>query len=401
MDNYYIIIFFSFLVVLSYLYAYLNKLTKIPSVIFLVATGVLVRYVASSYIDSVINLDSYIEILGVIGLIMIVLEASLDLEIKKENRPIIRHAFFSSISLFMLPCMIIGYIFVEYYEVSIRTALIYAIPLSIVSSTILVPSIEALSKQKKEFLIYESSFADIIGVVVFNMVLANESVTVGLFTGFAVDLVVCILISLVASVGLMYLLARTKNGAKFFLTFSVLILLYSVGKKLHMPSLLLIVIFGIYLKNFEKIRGLKFFKWIKTDSEIVSKMTDNLHMMTQETSFLIRTFFFILFGFSMNLEYLANWDVAIIGGIITAILILTRLFILKQIRSSDLFPALFLFPRGLITVLLFYKIPEEFKIPNFQDGILYFVIIISNIIMTVALMLDKDTRQDFEQNKHL
>ena len=50
-------------------------------------------------------------------------------------------------------------------------ALMLTIPLSILSSAIILPSIEDLNEKKKEFMIYESTFSDIIGIVAFYAVL--------------------------------------------------------------------------------------------------------------------------------------------------------------------------------------------------------------------------------------
>ena len=50
-------------------------------------------------------------------------------------------------------------------------ALVYALPLSIMSSAIIIPSVANLSNYKKEFLIYESTFSDILGIMVFYMII--------------------------------------------------------------------------------------------------------------------------------------------------------------------------------------------------------------------------------------
>ena len=52
-------------------------------------------------------------------------------------------------------------------------------------------------------------------------------------------------------------------------------------------------------------------------------------------------------------------------------------------------PQLFIAPRGLITVLLFYAIPAEAQIATFEPGILLFVIIGTSLIMTWAMIKDK------------
>ena len=57
--------------------------------------------------------------------------------------------------------------------------------------------------------------------------------------------------------------------------------------------------------------------------------------------------------------------------------------------GSDIIPQLFIAPRGLITVLLFYAIPAEAQIATFEPGILLFVIIGTSLLMTAAMIYDK------------
>ena len=44
-------------------------------------------------------------------------------------------------------------------------SVIYSIPLSIISSAVAIPSAASLLKHQKEFVIYESTFSDILGVI--------------------------------------------------------------------------------------------------------------------------------------------------------------------------------------------------------------------------------------------
>ena len=71
-------------------------------------------------------------------------------------------------------------------------------------------------------------------------------------------------------------------------------------------------------------------------------------------------------------------------------------------RVSNVSPELFLAPRGLITILLFYAIPDSItkSYPEF-NGVLLFVILSSCIIMTWSLVrekkkLERQEEEDFE-----
>lgn len=43
-------------------------------------------------------------------------------------------------------------------------------------------------------------------------------------------------------------------------------------------------------------------------------------------------------------------------------------------------------PRGLITVLLFYNIPDDFHVAEFESGIVLFIIIFSSILMALGMI---------------
>jgi hypothetical protein len=177
---------------------------------------------------------------------------------------------------------------------------------------------------------------------------------------------------------------RIQHHIKFFLIISLLVLVYSVGKTMNLSALILILVFGIAINNHGLyIRG-KLTRFLRVD-KIQSELMQ-LKMITGESAFLIRTFFFIIFGYSMHLEVLMNTNVLLIGTCIMAIILVVRLFYLPFISRSNLFPAAFIAPRGLVTVLLFYNIPAQFAIPEFGAGILFFVILVSLIIMMLALM---------------
>lgn len=56
---------------------------------------------------------------------------------------------------------------------------------------------------------------------------------------------------------------------------------------------------------------------------------------------------------------------------------------------TNLFPESFFIPRGLITIVLFYKIPDSLKLSSFNDGILFFIILTTSIIMALGMIFYK------------
>lgn len=377
------------IVILSYLFSVLNRLTRIPSVLLLLGTGMLLRY-ASNLMGVGFQIPPGVtEILGTVGLIMIVLEAGLDLEVTREKLPLIRSSFFSALVIFIISALGVAAILLWWLpETDFIHCLVYAITLSVVSSSIVLPSVHHLSHEKKEFLIYEASFSDVLGIMAFNFFTAGQVITLQAATWFVGSIPVALVLSVGVCFGLMLLLVKNRVNVRFFLVFAVLIVIYVGGKSMHLPSLLTILMFGLVVNNWELVRW-KPLKNYFSDGE-VNGMATFLKSITAESAFLIRTFFFIIFGFGIELNFLQNPDVLRLGSAIVLALLVMRFIYLRIVHKYDLLPELFYIPRGLITVLLFYKIPEWQRIDTFDEGVLFFVILTTTVIMMLGALIYRD-----------
>jgi hypothetical protein len=69
--------------------------------------------------------------------------------------------------------------------------------------------------------------------------------------------------------------------------------------------------------------------------------------------------------------------------------------VFKILKIKNIHPEVFLAPRGLITILLFYAIPVVNQNDNFDPGVLLFIIISSSLAMTFSLVGAKK-RQNLE-----
>ncbi|MBL7739421.1 MAG: cation:proton antiporter [Chitinophagaceae bacterium] len=375
------------LVVLSYLFSIISRYIRVPSVLLLLFAGIGFRVLADLYSVNIYFSQQLIEILGVVGLIMIVLEAGLDLKLGRDKLKVIRNSFFSALVIFALSTALLTYILNFWLNEPVDKCLVYAIPLSIMSSSIVIPSIHPLSDRKREFLVYEASFSDIIGIIVFNYFIADDRLTWGSLGTFGLNIGVSIVLAVLLSFLLFTILAKTRLNIKFFLIFSLLILIYAAGKIFHLPSLIIIIGFGLLINNWDLIRWPKILRYFP--HEQVQSIYHLLHSVTAETSFLIRTFFFLLFGFSISLQFLSENEIILVGSLIVAALFIVRILYLRFFVRTNLFPESFFIPRGLITIVLFYKIPDHLKLGNFNDGILFYIILTTSIIMTIGMIFYK------------
>ena len=155
MNAYLFIIGLCAVIIISFFTNILARKTNIPSVLILIGLGVGIQELLKAvHVEP--DFFSSLEILGIVGLIMIVLEAALDLELKKDKWPVIWKSFTIaalSLGLTSLALSFLIRLFVSNME--FLASMVYALPLSIMSSAIIIPSVANLTSYKKEFLIYE------------------------------------------------------------------------------------------------------------------------------------------------------------------------------------------------------------------------------------------------------
>ena len=92
---------------------------------------------------------------------------------------------------------------------------------------------------------------------------------------------------------------------------------------------------------------------------------------------------------TITLASIFNVEVIFLSVLITGIFLGLRYVVLRIILRRKFSEILFLIPRGLITILLFYSIPPEFQEPAFNTGILFLTILFTSIIMTISLVHQK------------
>jgi len=394
--SYYIIIAASLLIIISYFFTLIEKKKSIPGVLMLISLGIVLQLFSRP-----LGLENYdflpvLEILGIVGLIMIVLEAALDLELKKDRLPLILKSFSLALILLVINTFTFAFLFNKLLDMEFISSMIYAIPLSIISSAIVIPSVTGLSEEKKEFMIYESAFSDILGIMFFFLLIGSaekESASqVVLFIGG--NILFTLIISALVCYGLILLFQNIKSDTKLFLFIAILMILYSVGKKLELSSLIMILFFGMILKNPKLFFRGPLHKHLKFD--ILTDIYKNFRVVTKESAFVVRTFFFVIFGMSVALSSLLSFKVILISLLILIFLYGFRWIFVRLFLGKEMYPEAFISPRGLITILLFFAIPPEYLKPEFEEGILLFVILVTSIIMAVSLVKFRKAKVDTE-----
>ena len=386
------------LVIFSYLFDAFARKTKFPAVILLLLTGVLIRVITSAngYEDFEF-LNDLIPVLGTIGLILIVLEGALELEINRQKLPTILKGFLSAIVILLLNIVVISWLFNYFLGMELHTATIFATPLSIISSAVAIPSAANLLNQDKEFVVYESTFSDILGIVIFNYAIRQAEsgqpmIAIESIVGLGLQILGIVIISILITYVLFRLLQNIEHHVKFFLILSLLILVYAIGKFFHLPALLTIFIFGVFLSNIKELLPKFLLRYFQLNHS--EKGLHEFHILTAESTFIVRTFFFLFFGFSIVISDFDSFMPLVYGVLVFAIMFLIR-YLYFVLTSFKIKPSVLLYmsPRGLISILLFLQIKdlEIIQIENsvIDERMLLFVILTSMLVMTLGTLSNK------------
>lgn len=377
------------------LLAYLGELssdrTKVPTVILLLFLGWLSGSIARWLNIGIPDLNPVLPFLGTIGLILIVLEGALELKADRSKIKIARQGFMMALIPLIFLSLIFGAVFAWYTGFSFHTGLVNALPFSIISSSIAISSTRNISASNREFVIYESSLSDILGVLFFNFIIINESIDLNSVGLFLLQIILIVLISVLSVIGLSFLLGKIKNHITYTPIIVIVILVYTLAKAFDLSGLVFILVLGLFLGNLNEVKKIYVIDRImeRLDPGQLENEIIKFKAITIEATFLVRSLFFLLFGFLMETSEFINlatlpWAVSIV-----AFIYLSRYALLKLFRLP-VNPLFYFSPRGLITILLFMSITPNLNIYFVNNSLLFQVIVLSVLVMMTGLLRIKD-----------
>jgi cell volume regulation protein A len=379
-----VLIVFCSLILIAYLFDITSSKTKVPSVILLLILGWIVRQFVELTGIRLPDFSFILPVIGTLGLILIVLEGSFELELNKSKFRVILKSFFGALLPMIATAFIFAYIF-QYFEwFPFKHTLINVIPFCVISSAVAITSVRNITASYREFITYESSFSDILGVIFFTIVSQNETFNLYSIGNFGLQILIMFIISFIATIVLSFLLSKIQHHIKFIPIILLVVLIYSISKVYHLPSLIFILLFGLILGNLDEFKGLR---WInKLKPEILNREVQKFKELAVEGSFLVRALFFLLFGYLMETSEILNSETLLWSLVIVFVIIFLRVIQLK-LSKLPLIPLLFVAPRGLITILLFLSIEPGQRIPLVNNSLIIQVIVLTALIMMIGLMI--------------
>jgi hypothetical protein len=191
--------------------------------------------------------------------------------------------------------------------------------------------------------------------------------------------------------GLSYLLSRIEHQVTFMPIILMVILIYAISKVYHLPGLIFILVFGLFLGNLDEFKR---FSWInKLRPEKLDKEVAKFKEITLEATFLFRALFFLLFGFLMDAQDILNSQTLVWAVLIVSTTFIVRWLIIK-ISGIEIIPLVYVAPRGLITILLFLSILPDQSIGIANKSLIIQVIILSILVMMFGLLSKPKEKPD-------
>ena len=387
------------LLVLAFLANLLARKTGIPDVLVLMGTGVLLGPVLH-----LMDLTQYAGLrdgFGTLALILILLEAGLDLDLRQMKSSLPAGILLALVS-YALCLALIAPVAHQLLGLSWKASLIVAAVLGGVSASVSLPVLQTmrLRSDLKIILTVEGAMADILSVLTVTALLNAPAGTVqlGLLArSFAVRLSISLILGIMVGVGWAFLLPRLSDR-RFWqvLTFGAVLVLFAVTEVAGGGDLLAVLIFGLALSNLPMAQ-----KYLSTDLGILTGQTQmgdeqaGLLAFHSELSFLVRTFFFVLVGMDIRFDRFVNEWLPIV--VISAMILVARWLTIavsrllwRESQKMERELAFWMHPRGLITVVLALKVVNSLG-PSwtFLVDLAFAVLLLSGVGMTIGTVRNR------------
>ncbi len=372
----------SALLLFAYALEHVGRRFKVPPVVLLIGTGLIARQILDAIGVRFHWVDPMVPVLGTLGLILIVLEGALDLTVTRKRAGVMLAAAASSFLGFCLTLGAFAFLFVAMMKLSVAAAMLAAIPFAVISSAVAIPSASALPTQPREFIVYESSLSDILGVLVFYSWLTAD----GSLQAFAADLfgggALSLVVALVAAMAVFYFINQITGHVRFLPLLAGLVLLYAIGKEIHLSPLIVVLVCGLLINNPHLVTWHSALRNFQTPQ--YEETLSSFKALVAELTFACKSFFFLLLGYWTEVNDMLSieaWLVAVAG---ISFILFSRYAILALLRRKAIAQLVWIAPRGLITVLLFLSARRTGEIDSFPFGSVMLVVLITSALTALA-----------------
>jgi len=395
------------LVFMAHVFAEVFSRKKVPDVLLLIIIGLLIGPVLN-----IVNPDH----LGLVGpvfttitLVTILFEGGTELRIDVLRSSLKGTSLLTNLNFFasMIVVGLLGWLFLD--MAPLISFMLGAI-VGGTSSAVVIPLVRQLdiSKNSRTILILESAFSDVL-CIIFALAFI-EAIQLGhIKVGTTVGQILAsfILATIMGFLGAFFwsvVLHRIRNiKNSIFTTPAFVFIIYGISEILGYSGAISALAFGIGLANNDLIKGTAFSKYFAKEPD---SLNETERILFGEAVFLLKTFFFVYIGISIQLS---DWVPMLIGLIVTIILFLLRIPVVRASMPIDkgkqsMVDLMFMsamVPKGLAAAVL-ATIPLQQGIAGGEliKNIVFSVVLFSIIFTSVLIpLLEKSSAtQSFYTN---
>lgn len=364
---------------LTFVIEQICRATRFPAVAALILAGVAGKPILASMGIGLVGLDDVVPVIGTLGLVLIVLDGALDIELNRERLHAVAGALVSAVVGFLACLALLAPLVAATLDYGWYQACIAAMPFAVISSAVAIPSSQWLPRQARDFVVYESSFSDIVGIIAFFALIGSNGTLGDFARQLAGGGALSLLLSLVCALALAYALLAMAGHIRYLPILAALFALYAIGKLFHLSPLLMVLMFGLAINNPAWLARMPLRNRFVADEHAAT--IASFKILATELTFAVRGFFFILLGYWTDVSVLADHAAWLYASAILATIYASRFVLLRAFRVETRDLLLWVAPRGLITVLLFIIAREKIPLPEALTGAALIVVIVSALLV--------------------
>jgi NhaP-type Na+/H+ or K+/H+ antiporter len=382
------------IVFLAHLFAGVFSRTRVPDVLFLIIIGVCLGPISG--LVSPVQFGSVGPIFATITLIIILFECGTTLKLSTLRSSLGGAAKLATLSFF-LTMAVVASLTLWLTDLEWLPAFILGAIVASTSEAIVIPLARQLKmrEESQTILSLESSVTAVLSIIVTVALVETYSmgefhivpVTGNLLASFFVAIILGIIAALIWSI-MLHRIRVVKNT--MFTTPACVFVTFGIVEILGFNGAIAALAFGITIGNIEPIQ---FTIFRKRNNNQSNGLTEMEKVFFGEVAFLLKTFFFVYLGISLQL--IGSWLI-ILALVLTIMAFALRILAVKvsvnkSIPVKDISLMAIMIPKGLAAVVL-ASVPLQQGIPGGEliESLTYGVVLLS-IVMTslLVLLLDK------------
>ncbi|MBS7808495.1 cation:proton antiporter [Variovorax sp. PCZ-1] len=375
---------------LSHFLSLLFKKTNIPDVLLLMGLGLLLGPVLG-WVDGS-DFGKIGPIIATIALVVILFEGGTSLQLSTMRSAIATTGAFA-LACFLVTALIVIACGMYFLQLALLPAAMLGIILAGTSSAVVIPMVSSLRMGEKAgtVMVLESALTDvlcIVGVVALLHIHAEGNVEAGKLMGNVLSsLIFAAVIGILGGLGWLLILGKVRDFPNTLSsTIAYAFIVYGLTEFLGFSGAIAAMTLGITLTNFGEM-GLKRFKPF---SQNVEALTEFDRAFYREAVFLLKTYFFVYLGVSMQFH---GWTPVYVALGMMGLTFASRIFLTRTMLSGDDFSgrdkalASMLAPKGLAAAVL-AAVPLQYGVPGaavIRDTT-YMVVLVSICICAALVM---------------